>query len=95
VLARSAPDSNESIEAELIHSSELRQLAAWHAARGAYREALRTTRRAEEDLERADRRTKATQPSPQREWALKRLETERQELRSTRLQILEDMDIRS
>jgi hypothetical protein len=94
VLARSTSASNERVEAELLRSSELRQLAAWHAASGAYRNALRTTRRAEEELEAADQRAASSPPSPQREWALGILARERGELTSTRLQILESMDIR-
>jgi hypothetical protein len=94
-LARSEPVSNERVEAELMHSSELRQLAAWHAARGAYRDALRTTRRAEEELGIADQRATASPPSPQRDWALGMLARERRELEATRLRILEGMDVRS
>ena len=94
-LARSEPVSNERVEAELMHSSELRQLAAWHAARGAYRDALRTTRRAEEELGNADQRATASPPSPQRDWALGMLARERRELEATRLRILEGMDVRS
>jgi hypothetical protein len=88
------PDSPEQIEAELIHSSELRQLAAWHAARGAFREALRATRLAEEELEVAYHRASESPDAPRREWARGILAQERQELDQTRRRIIDGMNVR-
>lgn len=87
-------DSRARIDAELMHSSELRQLAAWYAARGAYRDALKMTRRAEEDLGAAGAEARVAPSSPQREWALGMLARERQQLESTRRQILSGMNVR-
>jgi tetratricopeptide (TPR) repeat protein len=87
--------SPEQVEAELIHSSQLRQLAAWYSARGAFRDALQATHRAGQELEVANRRATATAPSPLREWALETLARERQELERTRRRIIDGMGVRS
>jgi len=82
------------VEAELVLSSELRQLAAWQAARGTFREALRATQRAEEELGTAHHQISTSPESSQRSWALQTLSRERLEVEQTRLQILSAMNVR-
>jgi hypothetical protein len=93
-VASLAPDSSDRVEAERLHCSELRQLGAWHAANGAYRNALRTTRNAQELLNAARSRAAATAPSVGRDQALASFGREGEDIERTRQQILALMDER-
>jgi hypothetical protein len=94
ITAGAKPQEPMRIEAELVYCGELRQLAAWHTARRTYRDALRATRRAKDELERAHQEVGAQPPSTERDWAMDALSRESRELESTRLHILERMDVR-
>lgn len=84
-------DSALRIEAELNFSAQLRQLAVWHAERGAYRQALQAAGRADRELQIADARSTGGEAPGGQAQARGLFDQERREIARTRSEILQRM----